>query len=411
MKTHLTRRWASIAVIVFAAGLITACGGAAAPTSWSGIVVSGQTAYLTSTDRIYAIDIEPTTNDLQRQKWTYPPANQSTAVTFHGQPFLAEDGTLYAGTDSFTGQGNFVVALDTNLIIDSGDATNPAKTVNTQWRYPGGENAPSLGSLFDGVASDGKSIFVATSDGHVLSLDAMPQSQFGQVNWVFTATQRTWSAPVISGTTVYFTSQDHNLYALDAATGRSRWAQPFKASGLLAGSPTVYGDTVYVGAFDQKLYAVDAATGQGKWEFPTQGWLWDGPAVFEDILYFGDLSGYLYAVKLDGTAAWDQPLKLEGMIRARPLVTDDRLYVPTGAPRLYALDRATRNILWTFPAVLPDGRQVPPLQSGESFLTTPVLIDDYLLLAPLPAGASPVRLYSINATSGNMEWLFPPRAQ
>lgn len=396
MTTHYSRRWASIAVIVLAAGLLAGCaGGPPPPTSWSGLIIDGDMAFLTSTDRIYAIDTLPNTNNLRRQEWAFPAIDQSASVTFHGQPILTENGILYAGSDSAAGRG-FVFALDTTHTTDSGEPPNTTKTIEIAWSYPGGENAPSLGSIFGGVAYDGQAIYAGTNDGRVISLDAAPESDFGDLNWEFATGERVWSAPVVSGSVVYAASQDHFLYALNKRDGSLKWK--FEAGAMLAGTPTVYGDTVYVGSFDRKLYAIDTATGSSQWEFEAQGWLWDGPVVFDNLLYFGDLNGNLYALQMNGNPAWEQPLTLEGMIRAQPLVTDERIYVGTSGRKLYAINRRSREIDWIFPAE----------HDGESFLTTPALAGETLLIAPLPSGGAPVRLYAVDAESGNREWIFPP---
>ena len=410
MTEHIPRRWATIAFIVLSAGLISACGGPRPPTAWSGLTVSGEIAYLASTDRIYAIDTNPQTNHLQRQLWTVQSPGQGARFTFHAKPLVSEDGILYSGSDNAGNSGNLVFALDTNQIISAGEPPNQYKTAGTRWRYPGAENQLSLGSIYGGVSADGQALYVATGKGQILSLALRPDGQVGQVNWVYTTTRPIWSTPVVSGSVVYVTSQDHRLYALDAQTGSEIWT--FAADAALAGTPTVYRDTVYAGSLAQKLYAVDAATGTARWEFPTQGWLWDGPVVYGDILYLGDLGGNLYALGLNGNELWrlpsgaeltpDDPENknlLEGMIRAQPLVTADRIYLATGAGKLYALDRATRSHVWTFTA----------LQGGEQFLTTPALISETLLIAPVPAGASPTLLYAVDAMSGNALWSFPPR--
>lgn len=412
MTNHLPWRWLSIAVIVFCAGLITACGGPPPPASWSGLTVSSETAYVASTDRIYAIDANPSTNNQQRQLWTFPATGQGASFTFHAKPLVSDEGILYAGSDNPGNSGNFVFALETDRIIEVGEPPNRSKTAETNWTYPSSENQFSLGSIYGGVSGDSDSIYAATGKGQIVSLSANPDGSEGQINWIFTTTQPIWSTPVVSDSVVYVASQDHHLYALDAETGSEIWK--FAAGAALAGTPTVYGDTVYAGSLDQKLYAVDAASGNVKWEFATKGWLWDGPAVYDNTLYLGDLSSNLYALDLDGREIWTLPSgteltpnnpenknRLEGMIRAQPLVTEDRIYLATGAGKLYALDRATHSHVWTFTS----------LQGGEQFLTTPVLVGETLLVAPVPSGASPVYLYAINAVSGNAQWLFPPRQE
>lgn len=358
--------------------LVSACGGPPPATSWSGLTVSGQTAYLAATDRIYALDTNVKTPNATRLLWSFPPADQNASVTFHSQPALSESGILFAGSDGATGNG-FVFAVET---------ANKGQPV---WSYPASaEGGAHLGSIYGGVAYDGKSVYAGTNDGNVVSINAAN----GQLNWIITTT-RIWSAPAISGTTVYVASQNHNLYALNAANGSTKWT--FTAGAMMAGTPTVYGNTVYVGSFDNKVYAINAGEGKQKWAFEAQGWVWDGPILFENTLYFGDLGGYFYAVNKEGALVWSQPLKLEGGIRAQPLVTSDMIYVPTQARKLYAINRADQTIKWTFTA----------LQDGESLLTTPVLVGESLLVAPQPSGGSPTRLYSVDAVSGNLQWQFP----
>lgn len=379
MTTGIPRRWASIAVIMLATVLLSACGGPPPATTWSALIVSDQTAYLAATDRIYVIDTNVRTPNSNRLLWSFPPADQNAAVTFHSQPALSEDGTLFAGSDSPSGQG-VIFALDTS---------SQGQPV---WGYPpSGDNQPKLGSIYGGIAYDGESVYAGSNDGSVVSLKA----ETGQPNWVFTATQRIWSSPVVSDLTVYVGSQDHNLYALNAANGSVKWT--YTASAVIAGTPSVYGDTVYAGSLDNKLHAVNAQSGAQKWEFAAQGWIWDGPVMFDSTLYFGDLSGNFYALRLDGTPVWNQPLKLEGGIRAQPLVTEDTIYIATQARALYAIDRVSQAVKWTFTA----------LHDGESLLTAPVLAGDSLLIAPLPSGGSPIRLYAVDAQSGNLQWQFP----
>ena len=394
MTTVTSRRWAPIAVIILIAVMLSACAGGPPPaTSWSGLVVSGETAYLAATDRIYAIDTNRKTPNSNRLLWSFPPLDQNASVTFHGQPALSENGILLAGSDSLTGKGA-IVALDTTQIIEAlSEGTTVRQTAKPQWSYPPDDTTQQPGSIFGGVAYDGKSIYAATNDGHVLALDA----QAGALNWVFTATQRIWSSPVVSGSVVYAASQDHTLYALNAANGSIQWT--FTAGAMSPGTPTVYGNTVYFGALDNKVYAVNATTGEQRWTFDAQGWVWDGPILFDNVLYFGTLQGELYALSREGTPVWSQPLKLvdSGGIRAQPLVTQDVMYVPTLGRKLFAIDRATQTIKWTFTT----------LQDGEQLLTTPVLVGELILAAPLPSGGSPVRLYAVDAESGNLVWRYP----
>lgn len=53
---------------------------------------------------------------------------------------------------------------------------------------------------------------------------------------------------------------------------------------------------MYTGSADSHLYAVDAATGKQRWAFPTNGPAWS-PTVADGVVYVGSKSGLLYAVQ------------------------------------------------------------------------------------------------------------------
>ena len=121
------------------------------------------------------------------------------------------------------------------------------------------------------------------------------------------------SSPVFnkSGSTVYFGSSDGNLYALNAATGKRKWA--FKTNGLIHTSPALYNGKLYFGSWDTYLYAIDANTGKLAWKFKTG----DQPEIHlmegiqssatcaDGLVYFGARDGYFYALNAgSGKLAW-----------------------------------------------------------------------------------------------------------
>jgi PQQ-like domain len=65
---------------------------------------------------------------------------------------------------------------------------------------------------------------------------------------------------LIAGRTVYVGSDDHKVYALDAANGHIRWTRT--TGGSVVSSPAVAGGTVYVGSSDDKVYALNTTNGQ-----------------------------------------------------------------------------------------------------------------------------------------------------
>ena len=71
------------------------------------------------------------------------------------------------------------------------------------------------------------------------------------VKWKFQTDGAVISTPAVSGGTVYFGSSDHNLYALDGASGALRWK--FATKGRITSSPAVTGGRVYFGSYDSNF--------------------------------------------------------------------------------------------------------------------------------------------------------------
>ena len=97
------------------------------------------------------------------------------------------------------------------------------------------------------------------------------------------------------------------------------------------------------------LYAVDAQTGNSKWSFKAEGALWDGPAVVDGTLYFGDRSGNVYA--LDAATGQNNKwsAKVEGGVKMTPLVDDGVVYVGTDQNRMYAFKADNGQSVWAQP--------------------------------------------------------------
>jgi outer membrane protein assembly factor BamB/lysophospholipase L1-like esterase len=72
------------------------------------------------------------------------------------------------------------------------------------------------------------------------------------------------------------------------------------------------------------------------------------PAVVDGVVYFGDWSGVLHAVRtIDGTEIWSR--QVGSPIRASPLVARNRVYAPESNGTLHAVDRATGDVVWAAP--------------------------------------------------------------
>lgn len=203
----------------------------ASPTVSDGMVFIGS-------DTLYALDAK---TGLER--WRF----ESEAGTSFAPPATAS-GNVYVQS-----QGRVVHALD-------------AKTGEEQWRFSATEQ---LSTLVPAVAYD--TVFVGSSDGHVYAVDAAS----GLERWRFTTGEWIgYPTPVIDNV-VYVVSGgssigNANLYALDAQAGTEQWRY---STGLnITSMVTVRDGSVYFTSDDLGLHAVDARSGEPRWRLDLSRW-------------------------------------------------------------------------------------------------------------------------------------------
>jgi outer membrane protein assembly factor BamB len=71
---------------------------------------------------------------------------------------------------------------------------------------------------------------------------------------------------------LYVGTANGALYALDAATGKERWTQPFKVpNAQFLTTPVLQGGLLLVAPLGTptQLYGLNPANGQTQWQFPT----------------------------------------------------------------------------------------------------------------------------------------------
>jgi outer membrane protein assembly factor BamB len=219
-------------------------------------------------------------------------------------------------------------------------------------------------------------VFVSSLDGNVYAIDASS----GQQRWRFeTKGERRFTAPGIHGImprnelmpdpfdvflsspalsdgTLYIGSGDHNVYALDAATGVLRWK--FATGNVVHASPAVAGGTVYIGSWDRYFYALDAKSGALRWKFQTgddqkiynQIGIAGSAAVSGGLVYFGCRDSFFYALEAKtGTLRWKQDHHGSWVI-ASPAIVGNTAYFTTSDEKVFwAVDAATGSSRFTLP--------------------------------------------------------------
>ena len=317
---------------------LAACGGVAGD-SWAGVArdPNGQAVYVAYNQRVMALD--PSSGAI---RWEY----KYNDAKFFAVPAI-DNGSLYIGDyngrlhsiNLADGSRNWVYEPDTDNLIGPLSLTASDRVIS-------------------GVAFNDDKVFFGLGSRNVVAVSRAT----AEAAWTFKTGHGVWATPLYvhalegdsaSRDTLYAVSLDHYLYAIDPDTGDQLWKMNL---GGAAPGNMVYDEQlnrIYIGTFASELLAIDLDQRAIVDRYETEGWLWGSPAleVQEDgseILYFGDLTGYLYAVEV-GQDGFRQRWKMkvaQDAIRATPLVTNGLVIVGSKDKTVYAVSKDDGASVW-----------------------------------------------------------------
>jgi outer membrane protein assembly factor BamB len=195
----------------------------------------------------------------------------------------------------------------------------------------------------------------------------------GREAWRGPATALQASAVVDSGL-AFVLGEDGNFHAVDAVTGREKWAVPFPRRGSCASRPVAQSGGVYVtrailvraadanqpAQYSHHIVALDAASGQERWRYPAQTGttpqMCAEQAVLTPDTYFAVSSRTLYAIDVStGRDRWP-PVEVRAPIEGRDraveltgLVDAGSVLVGVTPVAVMAFDKATGRPAWQIP--------------------------------------------------------------
>jgi len=228
------------------------------------------------TEKPFAVSRERVSQLSEAYDGTVYVAMGGAAVPVHIDEKGAEPSTSVGGYFfSFAQDGTTYSVLSHQLVAYGHDH-------NTKWTQAGDAGGePVLGS--DGtIYVGGNGVFTAVNPD-------------GTGKWSFSLQGHMIASPAIATDgTVYFGSEDSNLYALDS-NGRVKWK--FATAGPIKSTPALAKNgTVYLGGADHNLYAI-GSDGKLKWKFATGGQVFS-PAIGDDgTIYFQNGEGKLFAIQ------------------------------------------------------------------------------------------------------------------
>jgi outer membrane protein assembly factor BamB len=324
-------------------------------------------------------------------RWAFPTEFDTFAI--YSSPFVdrqgivyfgAKDGNIYALKAPRSGiMGELVWSLNLGTTIQTSPAFTPDGTLvigADDWAYYGimparGANPPGIkwrfqtqGTLITSPAVDSNgTVFVASMDGNVYALQ--PPAESGQkvkLLWTFSSGARDdkggfENAPVIDDEgTLYIGGNDGNFYALDAKTGKVKWAfdgvarSGYRSYAIFSSAAIGPDRTVYFGGKDGVLYALREQRGFFRtgpkvlWRYKLGPGIQTSPLLAADrTVYIGDERGTLHAVRPPASGEWAQPLwkfATKGILISSPAIgADGTLYEGSMDGKLYAFNSGAKT--------------------------------------------------------------------
>jgi outer membrane protein assembly factor BamB/tRNA A-37 threonylcarbamoyl transferase component Bud32 len=263
-------------------------------------------------------------------------------------------------------------------------------------------------------------LFVGCYDHNLYALNAAT----GEFVWKYATDGGVVTRPAAFENNVYFGSEDHRLHAVSARTGKVQWTH--YTDGPVRSSPRIAESHVFIGSDDRHLHAVNLVTGRATWKFEAEAEVRSTPFVTNEFVYFGCESGDLYALTFRGDLKWR--FKAKRAITSSPVVQDKVLYFHSLDGLLYALDADSGWVIWRFrtekgSVVTPcieegliftgsaDGniyaaevrtaREAWRFKTGHQVSGSPVIYKDALY-----CGAADGYLYCLDFRSGRLRWKF-----
>lgn len=171
-----------------------------------------------------------------------------------------------------------------------------AKKGTVTWKRATGGPIHAAPLLYNG------SVYIGSWDFNLYAIDA----QDGAVKWKFKTGEHPaqhvlegiQAAPIADDSVIYFGARDAFLYALNANTGALYWKFDAESSWIVA-SANLKDNSIFFSTSDSySLIAANKVTGKEQFRFKANGYIYNKPAVFKQVAYFGDFTGQLFALDI-----------------------------------------------------------------------------------------------------------------
>ena len=159
---------------------------------------------------------------------------------------------------------------------------------------------PGDSEIYSSCCLHNGTVYLTTGFGQeLLAINATD----GSVQWRFNAGFDCYSTPSVKDGRVFFTSFEY-IWCLptqdpdgngNLTADEVLWQTPHHDE-QGGSSPLLAGVQLFVGSDDHYLYCLDQEDGTILWTFPTEGYVYSSPSLYDKAVYFGSNDGTVYCV-------------------------------------------------------------------------------------------------------------------
>jgi outer membrane protein assembly factor BamB len=205
--------------------------------------------------------------------------------------------------------------------------------------------------------------------------------------------------PVVSGDSIYVASADGEVVSIDRNTGKEQWSVDLDVS--ISGGVGVYENTLLLGGNDGSVMQLNASDGTLNWTTRVNGEVLAPPQGNGRVVVAQSYEGRVQGLDFNtGEKLWvfnsNVPvLTVRGT--STPILSNNMVYVGFASGRVLSLESTTGAIAWEARVAIPQGR---------SEIERIVDIDGTMLLVgkELYAASYQGRLVAIDVGSGRKMW-------
>ncbi len=224
------------------------------------------------------------------------------------------------------------------------------------------------GRIYATPTLDNELVYVSTTKGGLYAFER----DSGVLRWQKTIDEKlAKSAPVPRGSRLFLGTRSGDLIALDKASGRELWRFKTNSSSPIISSPvveTAESETVYFTSQNGLIYALDTEKGTLQWQLDTESIIDASPLLDQGILYVGDYKGHAYAVDAkSGKIKWTS--LIEGPLLSTPVVVGDSIYFSSGVGAMFALNKNDGLKRWSYTS-----------PGGHAMIGTPAIVNEQVYI-------------------------------